>query len=453
MGIYNRQSADDFSYAVLTHEAVVNGGGLLDLLAAAWETNQVFFHNWQGLYSSAFLLALQPAIFGEKLYALTPVIIIALAYLFTFGAVHILNRRYLQRSTFFSVTASLALVTVLMLWLPSPTEGIYWYNGAMNYMPWAFSNLFNLCFLLHIKDHTSTWRGRLELLMSTLLSFLTSGGNHVTAFANILFLLIASVYWLMQRRTFSLWPFAAACIGFIIMYTAPGTAIRAASCEQQPVLDTILAVIVHLFTQVTKWFNLHWLLSLLLITPIGIEIVQRNRIRLPKGFVLLSMILSTGVLCGMLAVPYFSIGNFGASRTTNVIWITFLFLSWFNYVLVLLWLNQRNRLSCLAERIRPVQTLIMVACLLLLFLFPSRNGFSSSVRAVKELNSGTAQAYAAEWDERHRLINDSTLDEVWVTPLSHKSYLLFFSDLFIGDSTTTSQEINDYYGKSIYMQR
>ncbi len=456
-GLYNRPSADDFSYSMLTHDAVTGGEGLLGVLAAAWKTNVHFFRTWQGLYSSAFLLALQPGIFGAKYYALTPWIIILWAYAFTFPSVHLLNRAYLKRSALFSASAALVLVTILVLWLPSPTEGLFWFNGAMNYMPWAFTNVFNICLLLSVRDKTGTAKGAAALVLSVCLSFLTSGGNHVTAFANILFLLILFAAYPARQKHCALLPLAAACIGFAIMYTAPGTAIRAARCEQQSVAGTILAVIGYLFTDVSKWMNVQWLLSLLVITPVGLEVAHKNDWKLPRFFPLVSIILSIGVLCGMLAVPYFSIGNFGAGRGINVIWITFMFLSWYNYIVVLIALSKKGMFAsweAFLKNAYPVlRNAVVAGCLVVLLVFPSRVSFSNSLRALKEIVRGNVQSYAAEWDARDALMRDDSLSEVWVSELSNKSDLLFFRDLFGGDTATTSEDVNHYYGKTVYMKR
>ena len=70
--MFARPSADDYIYAAHTHAVVQQYGfDLPRLLKAAWDTNVYYFENWQGLYISGFLLAWQPAIFGNCWYGLT----------------------------------------------------------------------------------------------------------------------------------------------------------------------------------------------------------------------------------------------------------------------------------------------------------------------------------------------------------------------------------------------
>jgi len=72
---YNHPSADDYSYTILTHKAWLQTHSVFQVVKAAVETSIKFWNEWQGLYSSAFVLALQPAIFGEKYYAITGILL------------------------------------------------------------------------------------------------------------------------------------------------------------------------------------------------------------------------------------------------------------------------------------------------------------------------------------------------------------------------------------------
>ena len=66
LAVFARPSADDYIYAARTHAVMQQYGfDLPRLLKAAWDTNVYYFENWQGLYVSGFLLAWQPAIFGN----------------------------------------------------------------------------------------------------------------------------------------------------------------------------------------------------------------------------------------------------------------------------------------------------------------------------------------------------------------------------------------------------
>ena len=82
---YNHPSADDFGYAVNTFQEWNNSHSLLKLIKEAAKTSAYYYNHWQGLYSSAFFLALHPAVFGESYYAWTGVIMLCLIG----GGVHV----------------------------------------------------------------------------------------------------------------------------------------------------------------------------------------------------------------------------------------------------------------------------------------------------------------------------------------------------------------------------
>lgn len=75
---YNHPSADDFPYAFRTYHEWIETHSLWRVLKEAVNTTLYYYNNWQGLYSSAFFLALQPSIFGEQFYALTGVFLLFL---------------------------------------------------------------------------------------------------------------------------------------------------------------------------------------------------------------------------------------------------------------------------------------------------------------------------------------------------------------------------------------
>ena len=460
IGIYNRPSADDFDYAFRTHQAVLDNKGLFGIIKAAWDTNVGYFYSWQGLYSSAFLLALQPAIFGEKYYALTVFIIIGLIFLFLLLAINMLNKMFIKKSFLFSITSTLIILTLLMLWLPSATEGLYWYNGAMNYTPWFFTNIFNFCLLLYIKDKPKSLKLNCTIVISTILSFLTSGGNHVTAFANILLLIILSTYFILKKKYHTIFPLLAAIIGFIIMYTAPGTAARAAAFEslsfpQPSVLETIVMVILKVGLLFCEWINIQWLLSLVIITPIGMAIIKKNKDKFSFPLLIIILLSSGLVICGMLAVPYYAMGGFGEGRLINVVWLTFMVLSWLNYILLLGLLVKKDILNL--KKLFPNKYspsfCVLVICLGLCLSTIARNDVdvpSNSVRALIELKNGTAKDYCNQVDSRYKIFNNPEIKEASVPPIKSNS-MLFFADVGKDPNVWPNTSISMYYGKQIYV--
>ena len=63
ISIYSRPSYDDFSYATVLYNYIKSGNwNIFGLIKMAIEVDIHFYNNWQGLYTSAFILSLEPGI-------------------------------------------------------------------------------------------------------------------------------------------------------------------------------------------------------------------------------------------------------------------------------------------------------------------------------------------------------------------------------------------------------
>ena len=74
-GKYVYPQGDDFEYGANSHLAWVHGKGVLGAFGGACKTVADAFGSWQGTFSSIFLMALQPGIWGEQYYHLTPAVL------------------------------------------------------------------------------------------------------------------------------------------------------------------------------------------------------------------------------------------------------------------------------------------------------------------------------------------------------------------------------------------
>ena len=59
--LYSRPAVDDFNYAIIVHEYVKNGNwNIFGLINKAVDAVMYYYYNWQGTYTSAFVMSLQP---------------------------------------------------------------------------------------------------------------------------------------------------------------------------------------------------------------------------------------------------------------------------------------------------------------------------------------------------------------------------------------------------------
>ena len=214
LAVFARPSADDFIYAARTHAVVQQYGlDLPRLLRAAWDTNVYYYENWQGLYVSGFTLAFQPAIFGNRYYGATLVCVLLPLFFCLYGLARcvVLRLDPAQRR----LPWALALLRPrLYRGMPAPVEGLYWFNGAMNYLPYFSLAALNagLAFALCFADKLPTRRKFFYAAAGCVCSLVIGGGHQVAGLLNVLVLLLAAALCAVRRRNFWQVPALAAAI-------------------------------------------------------------------------------------------------------------------------------------------------------------------------------------------------------------------------------------------------
>ena len=126
LAVFARPSADDYIYAARTHAVMQQYGfDLPRLLKAAWDTNVYYFENWQGLYVSGFLLAWQPAIFGNAWYGVTLLCVLVPLFFCLYGACRCVVRRLDQAQKLLPWALALLVCFAFIEGMPAPVEGLY----------------------------------------------------------------------------------------------------------------------------------------------------------------------------------------------------------------------------------------------------------------------------------------------------------------------------------------
>ena len=138
ISIYSRPCVDDFAYSYELYHYVQGGNwNIFGLIGKAFEVDLHFYQTWQGLYSSAFLLALQPGIFGEGVYFVGSWLLMALEFVCLVYFIKTVFK--VTRTQTHACFLSIFIFVFFMQHLPSMNQGLYWYNGAWNYIPFLFS--------------------------------------------------------------------------------------------------------------------------------------------------------------------------------------------------------------------------------------------------------------------------------------------------------------------------
>ena len=450
LAFYARPSADDYVYAARTHAVVQQyGADWPRLLAAAWETTVYFFRNWQGLYVSGFILALQPAIFGNAWYGLTLACVLVPLFLCLYACSRLIVNRLEPAQRRLPLALSVLFLFAFIEGMPSPVEGLYWFNGAMNYLPYFALTVLNagIAVALCTPNSISKKRRFCYAGAGVLIGLTIGGGHQVVGELNLLVLLLIAVVCL-RRKNFWICPtLVASLVGLLINITAPGTSVRTDGFAQADFLEAVVKSFLLAAMEWIRWLDVP-LLCLLLLLALPLHRLAQSQMISDRMFRYPWMgIAGTFILMwAMIFLPSYTMGGIGAGRLLNVVWMTFLLGLAVSEFLLFGWLERVRGLSLVpAERFMlrhgrrlPVAVAGMLVCMACIGSHTVKEGqdnyFATSLEAAYELADGQAARFAAALDERERALNDASQPDVAISPLGaeERPWLLFYTDVSVG---------------------
>ena len=229
ISFYDHPFEDDYNYGVVTRLAWMESHDVITLFKAAVQTSVNKYQTWQGSYTGCFMMSLQAGIFGEKYYFLSVWLVLAaflggLAYFLKTILMKCLHTGKYEFQIIYSLVAMLCLNL-----LPSPAEGIFWYNGAFYYT--GYFGLVLLLAGLCIRVFNQTMKvNPWKIVLISLLALFIGGGNMSTNLIMLLSLLYLYLFALLRKEGRSYLPLlpvlVCAIAGFLLNLTAPGNVIR-----------------------------------------------------------------------------------------------------------------------------------------------------------------------------------------------------------------------------------
>lgn len=453
IAVYDHPCADDFSYGWMARRAWVESGSFLAALQAGAAKVAERYQNWQGTFSSIFLMSLQPAVFGEGFYVLTPFIML---FMLSFGTLCLLKEILLgylncTKSQFAIISMGLLLASVQMML--SPVEGIYWFNGAVHYVFMYGCMLLLMAALLHYLRR----KNAVFLILACLLALVVGGGNYVTALTAILLECITVgfllVYGKGKEALRPLAVMACSAAGLIISGLAPGNGVRQTNFEKMSIPETVLRSFLDALRFARDHTGILYILLLLFLVPFILRMVSGCgvRFRLP----LLVPVISYCLVSAMFAPTEYTMGVSYVGRTGNVILLMIQLLGILNEVYLLGWLVQGREggpgVKALGNEEKGGRLLgfcILLALLSLAFVlgtYRSRN--YTSVTAILSWRSGELAAYDAQMRRRLEVLEDDSQEKVKLAPLEHRPYLLYFDDITEQKKDWRNTSMAKYYDK------
>lgn len=453
---YNFPCADDYGYSIYTRLAWEDSHNLFLVIAAACRKVAEIWCTWQGTYSSVFLMAMQPGIFGDSFYAVTPWVILvpySLAVLYLFRSVF---EKLLGAEKWISVSAACICLLISIQTMVDKTQGIFWYNGSVHYMvPQAA--LFALTGLvLRMAAEPETGKKR-RLTAAALLILYIGGGNLVTGLECGIWIAAAIALAAAGKKNglvkkyailFGTW-----VVAFGINAGAPGNRVRQDGFVYRPgvvksVLQSFFYCLDYVFGQWSDWTVLA---LIVLVLPFAAKAVHSYRGSFDFRYPLLVPAFSFCILSSMFTPSVYASGEPGAGRIYNIIYLTFLLLVIVNMIYLYGWLvkkcDMKKTASEKGDALYRISILLGTAFCAVLFAAAVPERFTS-VSAVSSIVSGEAYVWKLEETERLKILMDDTVMDAELKEFSAKPALLFYEDIEPEADNWKNIRMSSYFRKN-----
>lgn len=468
---YSVPGCDDYTYGIRTHGAWLADGSLLSVGRAALETTAEYWHNWQGTYSSIFLMTLSPGILDERWYFLTTFLMTGMLCVSLGTLLRTVFGKYVckrpdgeekpERNRAQSCRIALCILVLCFLSLQTmvaPSDGLYWYNGAVHYVFMESVLFFQAAVLLtfcRAKKGRAGW-----LALSVFLAAVLGGANLLTGLQSCILTTFLALFLFGKRcreKRTAFWlllPWGVNLLGFALNVLAPGNAIRETTAQGMGAVRAIALSFYWAAVFVTEWMTPIVLAGFVLLLPVIWKLVSGSAARFFSPF--WAAAASACVFAAMFTPTLFATSSEGPDRCKNIMRIVLYLLVFLNLVNDLGWLGANRPSHPFCRLLRIVEesyaAWLLCASLLigLIFLLPADKNSYTSVSALRSLLNGEAAAYYEENAARIELYRDPAQPDVTIRPLTARPYLLFKAD--VGNEGSNDYWINlsilGYYGKN-----
>lgn len=471
LGFYSHPCADDFSYASATRKVWLESHSVWQTLKEAAATSASRYQTWQGTFTSIFFMALQPAIWTEQAYAVTPFLMAGILCLSVCYLTHVLVTQYLKGSRPESAVLSLLLLFASIQCMVGKTDAFFWYNGSVHYIvPFSF---FLLMIGALLSAFLSSGKAKIrKLAFASLCALFVGGGNYVSGLvacvcsASLLLLLLWRKK--LREQKAAVVPVLILFLSFLINMAAPGNSVREAAVQGMPPIKAILVSFrFTLFYAIDQWTTWTVLALTLLSLPFLWNIVKRVSFSFPCP--LLTVAYSFCLLSCAFTPSLYATGNVDAPRIQNIIFLLYLLLLFLNAGYLLGWACHHFRPDITGHRPAagsavptnaesPKDTLSSTQqtyflCAVLAFLFclgitiKPNPDYYTTTSALMELATGQAQAYGDEMERRLALLH-LPKEDILLPRIQTQPPLLYHTDITSDPGDWSNMAMSRYYQKN-----
>ncbi len=452
--------SDDFELSLWTKAAFEETGSIWSVLKKAWDFTVYKYFNWQGAYSSIFLMALQPGIWGDEYYWMGVILVIGslFAAVYWMGYVLIVKYAGAKKSIWLIITSLVSFMW--MLYLPYTEEAFYWWTGASYYMgfyAWALMILAVAFMIYRDWDDYRKVKKSLLSIAGVLACLFVGGGNFPTTLLLLLVLIGLCVYSKYNKRkslSVLLAYSIATLTALLLSVLAPGNA-NHMNADFEVDISAFEAILISIrdgFAFIGSWTNIRVILLYVFLLPFIWQMARECKLKFK--YPLVATILSGGLYLAEYAPVSYAFGGFPPGRMINLYYINFYWLIFFNVFYWTGWIHKRfverkaPFLRKAAEKQRDWQSvyIILAGGVFLGSIWMGGKEATNLYWMYREYRHGYYEEVYHFIEDRVAYFEAHQGEDVAVDRIPHECRITYFSDLFADKDHIVNTTMAEYYG-------
>lgn len=306
----------------------------------------------------------------------------------------------------------MAIITVIVMveCMPSISEGLFWYNGAIYYTFFFSLQLIITALVIGIFSEST---GRLGKIIAVILTAIIGGGNYTTALVTSETIFLATLIsgfqaWkdrknsktaVKKKTVFLLCLFLVSILSLGISMLAPGNQIRSSKMGDISAIWAISEAFVQSVQLIREYSGFPQLIYALLLFLLSLAEYKNRPERKHSSMRLLVISAQLYLLfVSGLVPPLYGVGNIGAGRQQNIYY--------YSYIIILA-LESRLLAGCLqgvlrnnkrAERNSKYVSGIFLAAAIVLCIWHYDVNLTTSAQVHAALKNGSLERYSLAYD-------------------------------------------------------
>lgn len=426
---YAHSTTDDYWMSYSVHKVWESTHSIISTIKEAFNTAVLAWKYHSGCFISMLITSLSPVGFNENYYKYAAYLTLIMLVVATVVAAYFFLRRRLKLSYGMTIITACMTLYLLINYIPSPGEGIYWWPGASNYTIFFSVFLIGQSFIItYLFEKKVVW-----FILSCLFSAVLGLGNLLTALSATCVLFFETLYSIKKdriKKNGMIIIFILGLTGLLFNVLAPGNFIRgSANIDKINVFETVWMSL----RDATVFFGAYhnngsmiYYVFIAIAALYGFMISDcKYNFRYPVVFVIIGYL----IYCSSLApVEYTGVDYY--ARILNLIYFNSVIVSIVCIIYLMGYLSTiiKKKSDVVNKYKNAITSVFVVLCIGIIFFSLKNNIGTASFSASYFLDNGDAERFDKRIDSRFYGLYDENARVVQIECEKFVPSIFFFND-------------------------